>query len=107
MFQPEGDRAMKVYLVLLMSGLSQFASHFSNRWIDRTFGNGWAQLFSYALGVFVNAPFLDMLMAEFEIPQKKRRIAMLAYFATFFFGGMGCLIGWIVQPSPNHSGIGK
>lgn len=97
---------MKTYMILLTSMLSQFAAHFSDRWIDQTFGNGWAQLFSYALGVLVNAPFLDMLMSEFNIPAKMRKVVMLLYFSSFFFGGLGCLFGWIARPSPNHKNGG-
>jgi hypothetical protein len=97
---------MNVYLILLTSALAQFGAHFSDEWIDRTFGNGWAQLFAHAVGVLVSAPFLDMLMAEFDIPAKMRRLIMLLFFAVFFFGGLGTLLGWIARPSPNHNGNG-
>lgn len=95
---------MKTYLVLLASSLAQFCAHFSDRWVIHTFGNGWSQLFAYTLGTVVNAPFLDLLMAEFGISPKRRRLVMLLYFASFFFGGLGCLLGWVVRPSPVRSG---
>jgi hypothetical protein len=95
---------MKTYLILLTAGMSQFIAHFSDVWIDKTFGNGWAQLFAHMIGVMVNAPSFDMLMDEFGIPAKQRRLVMLLYFASFFFGGLGCLLGWIARPSPNHNG---
>ena len=96
---------MKVYLICLTTGLAQFAAHFTDTWIDKEFGNGWAQLFKYAVGVLISAPFLDMLMGEFGIPAKMRKIAMLCFFAVFFFGSLGCLLGWIARPSSNnHNG---
>lgn len=95
---------MNAYLILLTTGLAQFAAHFTDTWIDREFGNGWAQLFKYATGVLVSAPFLDMLMGEFGIPAKMRKVVMLLFFAVFFFGGLGCLLGWIARPSQNHNG---
>ena len=95
---------MKVYLILLTAGLAQFAAHFTDTWIDRELGNGWAQLFKYAVGVLISAPFLDMLMSEFGIPAKMRQIAMLSFFAVFFFGGLGCLLGWIARPSQKRNG---
>lgn len=98
---------MNTYVILLTTALSQFAAHFSDQWIDRTFGNGWAQLFSHMIGILVSAPFLDALMAEFEIPPKLRRTTMLLYFAVFFAGGLGTLLGWIARPSPNHNGVRK
>lgn len=95
---------MNTYLLLFATGLAQFGTHFSDEWIDRTFGNGWAQLFSHMIGVLVAAPFFEMLMAEFDVPTKRRRLIMLLFFVVFFFSGLGTLAGWVARPSPNHMG---
>lgn len=95
---------MIAYLIMAASGGAQFGAHFSDVWIKERFAHGWAQMFAHMVGIIVNAPFFHMLLTEFDIPKKYRRLIMLLYFASFFSGGLGTLIGWIIRPTPNHNG---